>query len=413
MRTLPQCRELEKRIGPEDLFLETGKKAMFIDSIYRMMWMRENCPEILDKAYKWLLIEDYVNYKLCGEMATDYSMGSTTSALRPDTHTWSDKILCAAGIEKELFPEPHLSGKVLGEVLPSVRELTGLKKGVKVVLGGHDYICAAFAAGVVDESRIMDITGTWEMLIRGCRNLDLSPGSGRSGYYIEGHVVADSWCICESNVSGDMAEWFRHSIAPEEEERARKEGKSVWELLMQDAGKSPAGSKGCVFLPHFSGSNAPVTEPTSLGAFAGLHNKITRPDMLHAVLEGLTYKMREMMEDMTGQDPLPQMIIAAGGATRNPLWMQMKSDVMGIPIEAPGLHEATPLGAAMLAGLGTGVYQNAGEAVAAVYKKGAFYEPDRAKHDYYTDLYLNVYRLLQPALAQVNANVHSRFIGQG
>jgi xylulokinase len=106
--------------------METGKKAMFIDSIYRMMWMRENCSEILDRAYKWLLIEDYVNYKLCGEIATDYSMGSTTSALRPDTHTWSDRILRAAGLGKELFPDPSLSGMVLGEVLPAVREMTGL-----------------------------------------------------------------------------------------------------------------------------------------------------------------------------------------------------------------------------------------------------------------------------------------------
>jgi xylulokinase len=259
----------------------------------------------------------------------------------------------------------------------------------------------------------MDITGTWEMLIRGCRKLDLSPGSARSGYYIEGHVVPDSWCICESNVSGDMVEWFRHTIAAGEEEQAKKEGKSVWEFLMRDIGKSPPGSKGCSFLPHFSGSNSPDSEPTSLGAFAGLHNKITKPDMLHAILEGLTYKMREMMEVMTGGNPLPEKIIATGGAVRNPIWMQMKADVTGIPIEAPGLYEATPLGAAMLAGLGIGVYKNDREAVAAVYKKGILYEPACSAHEKYTDLYLNVYRLLQPSLARVNANVHRRFIEQG
>jgi len=410
MRTLKQYDAFGKMMDARSLFHETGKKAMYMDSIYRMMWMQEHFPEMMEKTYKWLLIEDYINFKLCGEIATDFSMGSTTSALKPDTHTWSDKILRKVGIPVRIFPQPMLSGKVLGKVLPGVSALTGLNKDVKVVLGGHDYVCAAFAAGVVDEHQIMDITGTWEMLIRGCRDLDLTPQLADLGYYIEGHVVRDAYCICVSNVSGDMAEWYRRNLAESEEQRAKEEGCSVWDILMRGAKQSPVGSRGCTFLPHFSGSNAPVTEMTSLGAFVGMHNLVTKVDMMHAVLEGLTYKMREMTETLTGKSPLPDRIIAMGGAVRNPLWMQMKADVTGIPIEVPDLHEATPLGAALLAGLGTGAYQNTDEAVLAVRRECVFYEPNTAAYTQYDDLYKNVYRLLQPALKTVNRNIHERFI---
>ncbi|MEI6101527.1 MAG: FGGY family carbohydrate kinase, partial [Eubacteriales bacterium] len=184
MRTLPQYKAFQKKINAEELFRETGRRAIFIDSIYRMMWMKENYPEILEKTYKWLLIEDYINFMLCGRIATDYSMGSTTSAFKPDTHTWSDLILRLAGISGDLFPQPLPSGTVLGEVLPKVCAETGLKKGTIIALGGHDYICSAFAVGAVDESRMMDINGTWEMIVRGCRSINLSSAMSTRAYYI-------------------------------------------------------------------------------------------------------------------------------------------------------------------------------------------------------------------------------------
>ena len=164
-RTIPQYEAFTRRIGAENIFHRTGKRAQAIDTIYRMQWVQENHPEIMDATDKWLLIEDYINYMLCGVKATDYSMATCTSAFDQRTHDWCDDLLREAGISKSIFPKAYQAGRVLGTILPMAARETGLAPGTVVVLGGHDYICAALATGAIDESVLLDITGTWEMLV--------------------------------------------------------------------------------------------------------------------------------------------------------------------------------------------------------------------------------------------------------
>jgi len=350
----------------------------------------------LEKADKYLLIEDYMNFKLCGAIATDYSMASTVSLLKQDTLEWSDRIIKDLGVRRSLLPEPMQSGTVLGKVLPGIASETGLSEDTAVVLGGHDYIVAAFAAGI-QPGEIFDITGTWEMLVGVTREVEKIALPDL--FYTEPHVAKNAWCLIESAISGNMMEWL-----------VDQQGGN-WDEVMAEAGEAGIGSGGCAFLPHFSGSNAPRTEPTSLGAFVGMSNNVKRGDMSRAVLEGLNYKTREMFEAIkrTMNADIKE-IKAEGGAVRSPLWMQIKADILGVPVKIPSLYEATPLGAAMLAGLGTGVYENEEEAVSSVAGPSSEYEPDLEAHAKYTDLYENVYLKLQDTLCGVNKEIFDRFI---
>jgi xylulokinase len=249
---------------------------------------------------------------------------------------------------------------------------------------------------------LMDINGTWEILVKGITNPDI-PYS-ENYFYIDSHVARNLWCIISSTVSGDMMEWLKNKYGKPNDEK-------VWESLMEEAESSMPGSHGCTFLPHFSGSNAPVIEPTSLGVYIGMSNLTNRSDIIRATVEGLTYKTRELLESMTvnSKDTL-SVIKATGGAIKNRFWMQAKADILGVSVETPELYEATPLGAAMLAGIGAGLYRDEEEAVKAVYKSGAAYEPDMKKHEQYTDYYRNIYLKIQGSLREVNEEVFNRFL---
>jgi xylulokinase len=402
-RTLPQFEEASKILSEKEIFTETGLRPMVIHSIYRIMWMQQNKPEIIEKAYRWLLVEDYVNYKLSGEMVTDFSMGSTFSAMKQATHTWSDKVISALRLPGHILPTPTQSGTVLGKVLPGVSAELGLSGDESVVLGGHDYICAALASGIMSAGDLMDINGTWEILVKGMTNPDAA--YTENYFYMDSHVARNLWCCVSSTVSGDMMEWLKNNYGHPNDAK-------VWENLMAEAESSTPGSHGCTFLPHFSGSNAPVIEPTSLGAYIGLNNHVTRGDIIRATVEGLTYKTRELLEAMMASSNEKLAVIkATGGAIKNRFWMQAKADILGVPVETPELYEATPLGAAMLAGIGAGLYKNEEEAVKAVYKSGAIYQPDMKKYEQYTDYYKNIFLKIQGALREVNGEVFKKFMG--
>ncbi len=399
-RTIEQFEERARILSDKEMFIRAGKTPMTIDSIYRIMWMSKYHPEIMEKTATWLLIEDYVNYKLCGEKATDYSMASTVSAFNHETHTWCIDILTKLNINGTILPKPMQSGTVLGKVLPKVAKDTGLSTDTLVVLGGHDYICAALATGVIDEKSLMDVAGTWEMLIKGSARVDKT-WNENSRYYYEGHVAKNAYCQISSVVSGSMMEWMKVHLSQNES----------WQNIMAKAKNIPIGSFGCIMLPHFSGSNAPVIEPTSLGAYVGLSNKVSNAGMIRATFEGLTFKTKELLQALdVSQNVKSTEMKVVGGTIKNTLLMQMKADILGITVEAPNIYEATSLGAALVAGIGANVFKNEAEAIASVYKEGQIYEPNQKAHEQYNDIYNNIFLRLQGALCATNKEIFNRFI---
>ena len=408
-RTEPQSRAFSQKFGAEKLFNIAGKQVLHIDTIYRLLWMKENHPEILDKTDKWLLIEDFINFMLCGRQATDYTMASCTSLFDQKTLNWSDELFAAAGLNKTLFPQALPSGTVLAGVTEGTAKKTGLKAGTPVILGGHDYICAALAVGAFVPDVIMDVTGTWEIIVRTLPRLVLDREIFVAGINVEAHVAKDAYLLAGYSPSALMLEWFRDNYGFEEKEIERKTGKRDWDSLMEKAENSPCGSNGVFFLPHLAGAGTPDIDSRSLGAFIGLSTTTDKGCMLRAIIEGVDYQFKDIL--LSFERALPdsiQKIIAVGGAVRNRLWMQNKADVTGKVIEVPALDEATTLGAALLAGIGLGIYSDEKDAFQKTYKEGRIYEPDPDRQKEYEDYY-RIFKKLYPSLKEVNHDIFNRF----
>lgn len=409
MRTEPQRQAFADKIGLEKLFEITGTQTMTIHTAYRMMWLQENKPGILDKASVWLPIEDYINYRLCGARGTDYSMASCSALFDQKNRRWSDELIEAAGIPGHIFPEVRDSGTEIGTVSRQAASECGLTEGTPVVLGGHDYHCGALAVGAFEPGIIMDITGTWEILFSSADNASLTPSAFRSGLLLESHVAKNKYNYAAYALSAGMLEWYKNEFAAQECLEAEEAGETVWTRLMARAAEVPPGSKGVFFLPHLSGAVTPNVDPKSLGAFVGLRESTSRAACARAVIEGLDYQFLEMIESFESALGQPvDKVIAVGGTTRNNFWMQNKADVSGRTIEVPDIEEATPLGAAILAGIGVGIFADEQDGYNRTYKKGMVYSPDPVAAEIYKDYYSS-FRKIYPSLKDVSHEIFERF----
>ena len=407
-RTETQLRWWEENVGAEQTFTTGGNTLWRYNTALRILWMAEHEPEILAHTHKWLLIEDFLNFKLCGRLATDYSMASCTLLFDQKMKDWSQEILTASGIDRRLLCEAFPSSTVLGEVSEEASRETGLPVGTPVVLGGHDYLCGALPVGAFEQGIILDVTGTWEIILATIPEPILSPDLQKLGVTVESHVARDTYAVWGGAVASDMLEWYKREYGFESQQRAHHEGGVDWDYLMADAKGSPPGARGVMFLPHMSAAGCPVVDARSLGSFVGLSNFVGRGDMLRAMIEGLNYQVLDILSAFNrGIGIKAEKLVAVGGATRNQFWMQNKADVTGIPIDVPDVEEATPLGAAILAGIGTGVYHDVKDAFEQVYKPGVTYYPDPDVSIKYSEWY-QIYQQLYPALKSVNHQIFEK-----
>ena len=363
-------------------------------------------PAILDQAAKWLLIEDFINFMLCGVWATDYSMASTTLLFDQRKRTWSDELLELTGIDRRLLCDPTPSGTVLGGVHARAAAATGLPEGTPVVLGGHDYCCGALPTGAFRPGVVLDVTGTWEMVVAALDQPVLTEDVYRLGILVDSHVARDRWTVMGATVAAEMLEWFRKEYGAEAKQQAASAGGADWDYLSKAAAAAPPGAKGVMFLPHMSGSHCPVVDHRSLGAWIGLRNTATHGDMLRAVFEGLDYQFLQILRSFESAAGVrPDRIVAVGGAIQNEFWMQNKANVTGRTIEAPELDEAVPLGAAILAGIGVGLYRDEEDAFRQVYKPGRSYHPRPELTARYAERF-QVFEQIYPALKEVHGRLH-------
>ena len=399
-RTLPQQKWWIEHVGIERQFQVGGDQIWPFNTALRLRWMKEHQPAILERTHKWVLIEDFINFMLCGEYATDFSMASTTLLFDQSTRNWNEELLKISGIDKGLLCDPKPAGTVLGEVHKAAAELTGLKVGTPVVLGGHDYSCGCLPTGGYQPGVVLDVLGTWEMVVATLDKPVLTAEARQMGVLVDFHVARDKHAVMGATVAADMLEWARREFCGEEKRRAEADGVPDWDYIVELAAKSPVGSNGVFFLPHMSGSHCPVLDSKSAGAFAGLRNLATRGDMLRAIIEGMNYQFTQIVQAFEKSLGVKSdSIVAIGGPTKNKLWMQNKADVSGTPVSVPDIEEAVPLGAAILAGIGTGVYQGEDDAFAQVHREGRVYEPDASIHDEYRELFAK-FGKLHPALKE-------------
>lgn len=407
-RTAAQAQWWNENIGAEKTFAITGFPTWAIVAAMRILWMKENQPDIMDAADKWLLIEDFLNQKLCGKIATDRSMASCMLLMDQAKHQWSDQLLADSGIEASLMPPIMQSASLLGKVSAEASALTGLSMETTVVLGGHDHICGTLPVGAYKPGTLFDILGTWESVITTIPSPVMTDAIRQSAICIQSHVVPDCYAAWGGAPSGESLEWFRKQFGAQAEYEAKTDG-DVWGHLLSSLEGTSPGASGVMFLPHLSAAGCPITDPKSMGAFVGLSSTTTHADMLRAVIEGLNYQFLEIRQAMeSGLNCRFDNIIVSGGGSQNEFWIQNKADMLGLPIEVSNVQEATPLGAAMLAGIGIGLYKNLDQAFERVKKPKKVYNPNPELTAKYATLF-EIYKSIYPSLKSINNSLFDRF----
>ncbi|KUK72364.1 MAG: carbohydrate kinase, FGGY [Clostridiales bacterium 38_11] len=386
-RAQKEAKEIVEVVGKEKLFEITGLDPNPIFPLCKILWMKRHHPDVFQQTCKWLQMTDYILYKLSGVMATDYSLASRTMAFDVCKNEWSDQLLELFEIDRKLFPEIVQSGSVMGTVTKEAADITGLSVGTSLVMGGNDHPCASLPAGVLNGNKILDSSGTAEAFIyvsppqkpplmkfmgqRTCRYLD------KDRYALWGGIIS----------SGASFEWA-YKLLTNVETWGIYQGNPTYAEILSQVQNIPPGSNGVLFIPHLRGSGAPYWDPNMTGCFLGLKTTHTQQDLLRAVMEGLAFQARmivNMHEQLAGSPA--DALCVVGGSGKNFLWQQIKADVLQKPIEICDETEATLLGAAILAGVGVGIFKDMTTASIELSKGNQKILPNSSNNEIYQPLY--------------------------
>ena len=400
-------------VSNEEAFAITGNQLSPIYPPAWISWLRERVPEYASGMKRWVYYGDYLAYRLTGELAVDLSMASQTITLDQRTLSYSPRMLGAFGMDASMLPSPRPAGTVLGHVRGDAAASTGLQTGTPVVLGGADALAGPLGAGFVAEGDVAINTGTWECVIVCTDEPRLEPAVAEVGAICDPHVVGGRWTIRIENLIGSVTEWFRAEIvAFDSPAVARSE--DAWRVLIERAEAAAPGAGGVVFYPYVFGSYGPRLDELARGAFVGLRNTTSQSDLARALFEGLNYHTRHAVESMLEATGMaPGRVVCMGGGSKNRFWMQNRADVLGRAIEVSEDADVTPRGAAMLAGVGIGVFESFEEAAARFVPRCVTIEPDPGLAERYAEIYADVFRPLGDALAPVNHAIAARTAGRG
>jgi xylulokinase len=408
-RTEPQSRRWIENFGLYPTYRITGQTADPYLTLAKLLWLREHEPELFKRMRRWLCIEDWMIFRLTGEYATDYTIASRTMAFDQARRDWSEEVLAHANLAREIFPRAYPSGTVVGRVNARAAADTALAPGTPVVTGGHDHLVGALAAGVYAPGGVLDSTGTAESTLTILSQPVLSQELCRAHYACYSHVARNRYVLLSQlNASGGLLEWFIEHFCEHERAQAAATGQAVYDLVMAQIPREP-GAHGVMLAPDLHGGSTPDWEPRARGAFFGVTTAHGKGEFLQAIIEATCYWLRvnlEFTERVLGQ-PIAE-LRAVGGAVRNAFWLQTKADVTGRSIVVPELDEATCLGAALLAGIGVGIYRDEADAVKRTQREARHIEPDAARARRYDELY-PIYREGYNAARAISLQIERAF----
>ncbi|MFH1745890.1 MAG: xylulokinase [Planctomycetota bacterium] len=394
-RTVEQCATLTARVGAARVLQLTGNPILPGFTAPKIAWVRENEPEIHQKVAKVLLPKDYIRYRLTGEFFSEVSDAAGTSMFDVGRRQWSDEMLAALDVPRDWLPEVTESPVASATISAGAASETGLAKGTPVVGGGGDQAAQAVGTGIVAEGIVSVTLGTSGVVFAACDAYHPEP-EGRLHAFC--HAVPGQWHLMGVMLSAAGSfRWFRDTLCETECARAAETGRDPYDLLTEAAATIAPGCEGLLFLPYLSGERTPYPDPYARGVFCGLTLRHTKAHMTRAVLEGVTFGLRDSLELMRDLGLTIKQVRASGGGARSSLWRQMLADVFNTEIVTVNITEGAAYGAALLAGVGVGVYPDVAQACARVIRVTDRCQPGPAA-EVYADFYPR-YRALYPALA--------------
>ncbi|HEX6293131.1 MAG TPA: xylulokinase [Herpetosiphonaceae bacterium] len=387
-RTQAQCHEITAHVGAERLIAIAGNPALTGFQAPKVLWLREHEPEHYARVRRLLLPKDYIRLRMTGEHASDASDAAGTLLLDLQQRDWSGTILDALEIPRDWLPRVYEGPDVTGRLRADVAEALGLTAGLPVVAGGGDNAAAAIGTGIIREGAISASIGTSGVLFAHSDTIRLDP-QGRLHSFC--HAVPGAYHLMAVTLSaGGSLQWMRNTlraVAPD----------LGYDRLVALAQQTPPGAEGLLFLPYLSGERTPHRDPLARGAFVGLTQRHTLGHMARAVMEGVVFSLRDGQTIMAELGlPLGE-VRAIGGGARSTVWRQMQADMLGTPIVTMRAEEGPAFGAALLAGVGAGLYPDVLSAVEAAVATGEIIRPQPEVLHTYDELYA-LYRQLYGAL---------------
>jgi xylulokinase len=393
-RTAAQCAAITAQVGQARLLELTGNPVLPGFTAPKVVWVREHEPQVYAKTARILLPKDYVRFCLTGEFFSEVSDASGTSLFDVGRRTWSEEMLAALDIPRRWLPEVTESPVVSARVNSYAAHETGLPAGTPVVGGGGDQAAQAVGTGIVHEGVVSVTLGTSGVVFAASDSYRVEPEGKLHAFC---HAVPGQWHLMGVMLSAAGSfRWYRDTLAEVEKQQAAAAGADAYDLLTAAAAAVPAGCEGLIFLPYLTGERTPHPDPNARGVLFGLTLRHGRPHLTRAVLEGVSYGLLDSLELMRGLGLTIEQVRVSGGGARSSLWRQILADAFDTEIVTVNVTEGAAYGAALLAGVGAGVWADVAEAARrSVAVTGRLSPgPDAAV---YADFYPR-YRALYPAL---------------
>jgi xylulokinase len=384
-RTASDCVAITERVGAERLLELAGNPALTGFQAPKILWLEREEPAAHARVASVLLPKDYVRLMLTGERATDASDAAGTLLLDVRARGWSGEILEALEIPRDWLPTIYEGPEVTGTVRDAVADDLGLPRGLPVAAGGGDNAAAAVGVGVVGERRMSSSIGTSGVLFASRESFEHDP-LGRVHAFC--HAVPGGYHLMAVTLSaGGSLNWWRERFM----------GPAGFDVLAAEAAEVEPGAEGLLFLPHLTGERSPHLDPEASGAFVGLTSRHGRPELTRAIMEGVVLSMRAGLEVMRDLGATADEVRATGGGAQSPLWLQLQADIYGRPIRRTAVDEGPAYGAALLAGVAAGIFEDVGAASARVHLDESVIEPNPERTRRYDELY-STFASLYPAL---------------
>lgn len=388
-----ECEALRAILGEKRLTEISGVRPHHMYSLPKIMWIKNNRPEIYKRVRRVMLMEDYIVYMLTKNACIDYSAAARTMAFDIRKKCWSREILSAAEIDESLLSAPVAAFNKAGNMIPELARKLGAKNNIMIVNGTHDQAAAAVGTGVFSPGMAVDGTGTVECITPVFDSIPDSETLYSKGYCVVPYVFDNTYiCYAFSFTGGAAIKWFRDKISSEKSYAA----------LNSSVSSEPTG---LLIMPHFSGAATPYMDSSSKAAVIGLTLEHNGSDLYKALMEGVTYEMMLNIEQLESFGIAPEKLYAVGGGASSPVWLQIKADILDRPVTSLDAKEAGACGTCMLTGVALGIYRDLYEAKEYFVKENKTFYPDRRRagiYKRYYSAYKNIYGAVRPITEDIN-----------
>ncbi len=377
------CHDIRNIIGSDRIFSLAGNDFLPSYTTPKMLWFKSKYPDIYNNTYKFLQSHSYIGMKLTGVMSQDICSAYGLHFFNIRKLCYDEQLAVDLGLSTDMVPELSACHDIIGEVSVEAASVTGLKAGTPVVAGGLDAACGTLGAGVYKAGQTQEQGGQ-----AGGMSICVDRALSHKKLILSTHVIPGLWLLQGGTVGGGgCIKWFRQELGS---------GKDFSELD-EEADSIASGADGVIFLPYMAGERSPIWNPDAKGVFYGLDFSKTRGHMVRAVLEGVAFSLEHNLLTAAEAGVYTDVLLSVGGASNSRVWTQIKADVTGKAIKVPFSDSSTALGAAILAGIGTGVYNSFEQAIQKTVNITKVYLPDEKNHKIYQACmkkYLNLYESL-------------------